>query len=188
MDLERRLIEHCAPTLSGLKTASLFTIKYRDKINLNCNVDNWNRSLKERGIVLKILRQGNQTALIYVYRESMLKIDMKDEMSKSILKKYGYENLNLVQSIERLASRLDSYDEFPHEIGLFLGYPPKDVYGFICNKGLNCNLCSYWKVYGDEEEALVKFSKYDKCKQVYKRLWEEGRDILQLTVKKKVVA
>ena len=25
-------------------------------------------------------------------------------------------------------------DEFPHDIGLFLGYPPEDVLGFITNK------------------------------------------------------
>ena len=35
------------------------------------------------------------------------------------------------QCLARLIERLKDADEFPHEIGLFLGYPPEDVEGFI---------------------------------------------------------
>ncbi len=46
--------------------------------------------------------------------------------------------------------------QFPHEIGLFLGYPPEDVCGYIRNKG-KCQKCTgHWQVYGDENFALAK--------------------------------
>lgn len=45
------------------------------------------------------------------------------------------------------------YGEFPHEVGLFLGYPPEDVEGFIENKARSCKITGYWKVYSDEEKA-----------------------------------
>ena len=45
------------------------------------------------------------------------------------------------------------YGEFPHEVGLFLGYPPEDVEGFIENKACSCKLTGYRKVYSDEEKA-----------------------------------
>ncbi len=118
----------------------------------------------------------------------MLINDMSDPQAIAILSQYGYKDLSVQKAIQRLSERLSTYEEFPHEIGLFLGYPPKDVEGFICNKGQNCNLCKYWKVYGNEDAALQKFAKYDKCKEVYKRLWHNGCDILKLTVKKQAVA
>jgi hypothetical protein len=52
---------------------------------------------------------------------------------------------------------------FPHEIGLFLGYPPEDVRGFIFNKGQNFICCRYWKVYHNAERAMEMFRKIDKA-------------------------
>lgn len=71
---------------------------------------------------------------------------------------------------------------FPHEIGVFLGYPIEDVIGFINNKGCNFKCCGYWKVYGDKEKAIKEFARYDKCRMIYTKLWNQGRSILKLTV------
>ena len=38
------------------------------------------------------------------------------------------------------------------------------------------------KVYGDARAASKLFAKFKKCKDVYSRLWSEGRTVLQLTV------
>ncbi len=185
---EKVLIEQCSLTLSSLKTASLFTVKINNIDKVNTDIANWNNKFYDKGVKLVVLRVGTNSALIYLFREDMLKEDLGNENAKNILLRYGYNNLNVENSIKKLSQRLSTYKEFPHEIGLFLGYPPKDVEGFICNGGRNCNLCKYWKVYGDKDEALLRFSKYDKCKQVYRKLWENGKDILQLTVKKQSVA
>ncbi len=185
---EKALIEHCSLTLSALKTASLFTAKFESKAGLNSDIELWNEKFLHSGVKLQLLKASDNSALVYMYREDMLLNDMKNLRAKAILSQYGYGNLSVTAAIERLSQRLCTYKEFPHEIGLFLGYPPSDVEGFICNKGQNCNLCKYWKVYGNENEALLKFAKYDKCKAVYKKLWYEGRDILRLTVKKQAVA
>ncbi len=186
MNLDRKLIEHCSPTLAGIKTANLFTVKFDCEKRLHTAVNNMNLCLESKGISVKILRQKEATALIYVYRARMLKVDFKDKVAEDILKRYGYENLTVEESINRLSDRLGTFGDFPHEIGLFLGYPPPDVEGFICNKGKNCNLCGYWKVYGDTDKALTEFAKYDKCKMIYKKLWSEGRDILRLAVNKQL--
>ena len=52
--------------------------------------------------------------------------------------------------------RLGQAAEFPHEIGLFLGYPPEDVQGFLENRLCKCVGC--WKVYGDEQAAQNGFA------------------------------
>ncbi len=188
MITEKKLIEHCSLTLSSLKTASLFTVKFWSVRDLEDDIAYWNKKFFHSGVKLKLIRVGTDSALVYLYRQDMLLHDMKDKKAKKILSEYGYEGLSVNEAINRLSDRLSLYDEFPHEIGLFLGYPPIDVEGFICNKGQNCNLCRYWKVYGNEDDALMKFAKYDKCKAVYKKMWQEGRDILMLTVKKRTVA
>ncbi len=188
MITEKALIEHCSLTLSSLKTANLFSVKFKSEIALNADVSFWNEKFDGTGVKLQLLKTVKNFALLYVYRQDMLLNDMSDTKASNILSQYGYENSSLDASIKRLSQRLSTYEEFPHEIGLFLGYPPEDVEGFICNRGKNCNLCKYWKVYGNENEALLKFAQYDKCKAIYKRLWQDGRDILSLTVKKCAVA
>ncbi len=182
MITEKMLIEQCSPTLSGLKTASLFTIKTFTDENLSFSLKFWNRKFKPKGLKLIVLKQRDNFALLYLYREAKLKKDFENLTSSKIMDRYGYHGMCVEKKLERLKNRFIDYSEFPHEIGLFLGYPPKDVEGFICNKGQNCNLCGYWKVYGDTKEAMIKFAKYDKCKNIYKKLWEEGRDIMRLIV------
>ena len=82
----------------------------------------------------------------------------------------------------QLAGKLQGNCEFPHEIGLFLGYPPEDVKGFIENHAKNYKFTGYWKVYGDEAEAKKLFDRYRKCTQLYTRLWHGGRTVERLTV------
>ena len=71
---------------------------------------------------------------------------------------------------------------FPHEVGLFLGYPLEDVIGFISNKGENYYQVGPWKVYSDQETAVKKFEKFKKCTMIYKRLFSEGKTLQQLAV------
>lgn len=82
----------------------------------------------------------------------------------------------------QLIKRLGESDEFPHEIGLFLGYPPEDVRGFIENGSDGCKCTGYWKVYGDARAAQEMFAKYKKCTDVYCAQHAHGRSLWQLTV------
>ncbi len=185
---EKLLIEHCSLTLSSLKTASLFTVKFDSLSDVKNDIKLWANKFKDSGIKIILLKAKNNSALVYLYRENMLINDIESTYAKEILSQYGYNNLSVSEAIHRLSQRLYTFEEFPHEIGLFLGYPPKDVEGFICNGGKNCSLCRYWKVYGDTSGALEKFAQYDKCKAIYKKLWQDGRDILRLTVKKQLAS
>jgi hypothetical protein len=78
---------------------------------------------------------------------------------------------------------MTSDESFPHEVGLFLGYPPEDVKGFMedARRGVKCAGC--WKVYGNGEEAVKTFSRYKKCTDIYRKELSKGRSLLQLTVK-----
>ena len=97
------------------------------------------------------------------------------------LLEYGYlRGLTLSEKISRLRSRLGKCGEFPHEIGIFLGYPVEDVRGFISNEGKNFKACGTWKVYGDGERAAGLFESYRRCTEYFCSMVERGARIVQL--------
>lgn len=180
---DQKLVEHCSAVLAGLKTANLFSYSVCSDDDLQQIISCWNLSLNPKGITLFILKETRQNALIYVCRTGRLQSDLKRECVKSFLKKYGYDNFHVSASIKRLKQRLQESGTFPHEIGLFLGYPFEDVKGFIENAGQNCKCCGYWKVYQNEAETMELFQKFKKCREIYTRLfYYQRRSVQQLTV------
>lgn len=180
--LERSVIEHCSPTLASIKTGNLFTYKYESEEELWRSVEGFNETVKEKGVSLTVLRKSESKALIYVCRYSSLARDLKKPGVANFMKRYGYESLDPEYALERLRGRLQKREEFPHEIGLFLGYPLGDVIGFIKNAGQNCKCVGCWKVYCNECEAVKAFARFKKCTNIYVRLWNQGRSVKQLTV------
>lgn len=63
---------------------------------------------------------------------------------------------------------------FPHEIGIFLGYPLEDVKGFIENSGRHFKICGQWKVYSDTKRAEKLFAKYAECSDRFVLVYHKG--------------
>jgi hypothetical protein len=179
---EQMLVEHCSPTLAGLKTGSLVLIRYRDSSELTADLRDINRRLRPKGLRTVPLRYRNGTALIYAYRPSRLAKDLKDAAAAGALRALGYDAGDPEGAVAQLSRRVKLSESFPHEIGFFLGYPPDDVLGFMRSGGGSCKLTGYWKVYGDVESALESFRRYRKCSEVYNSCYRLGRSIEQLTV------
>lgn len=180
--LEEQLIRHCAPTLAGIKTGNMFLVSYQDENEMRFDIRSWNRRLSGKGLRILPLRFNAEKALIYVYRPKCLMCDLQNEAACRLLCGCGYTVGNHERCIVQLVKRMQEYGEFPHEVGLFLGYPPEDVCGFIENKAKECKCLGYWKVYGDEENAKKTFAKYKKCTDVYSYLYSCGRSVERLTV------
>lgn len=180
--LERYLIRHCSPTLASLKTANLFNMSFSSREDFHHQLNIWSQCLGQKGVCMQVLLVRKNSALVYVYRRSRLQNELSAEETAAFLSDCGYRSTDVDYAIERLKSRLQRNGEFPHEIGVFLGYPLGDVIGFIRNEGKNCKCADCWKVYCDECEAKKTFAKFKKCRDVYARLWQEGRSIWQLTV------
>ena len=162
--LDQSLVAHCAPTLAGLKTGSLFTVLHLSGEALARQIELWDRRLGAKGVHLAVLRQGKRGTLLYVFRPERLEADLSAPCVVSFLRQHGYEDLTAGGAVERLRQRLAMDGTFPHEIGLFLGYPPEDVEGFCRCKGQNYKLCGRWKVYGDQEAARRYFQRCDRCR------------------------
>lgn len=179
---EKLIVQHCSPTLAGMKTGSLFSCRMESRKALSEYVRCLNRRLVRKGLRVIPVCISERRALIYLYRPAQLERDFSEKMVQDILRQHGYACENPEQCVTRLMVKIREQGEFPHEIGVFLGYPPEDVKGFIEHKA-DCFKCvGYWKVYGDQQRAEKIFAKYRKCTDVYCRQWERGTSIEKLAV------
>lgn len=185
---EDQIVRHCAPTLAGLKTGNIFNASYNTVEELRLNLAELNSILEDRGLRATCLRTGNGRALIYVYRPQSLRSDFRCEKTRKLLQEFGYVPTDPDSCIRRLAERIRQSDSFPHEIGLFLGYPPEDVKGFIDCGGRNCKACGYWKVYGDASKAEKRFAQFTKCTGVYLKCLQCGASLEKLAVRDRPAA
>ena len=179
---EDLLIKHCSPTLAGIKTGNLFSCAYTSIEETEKAVRKYNKIFIPRGVKIQPLKYDRGRVLIYVYRPSKLEQDLSDDFTTKLLQQQGYKTFSPESCILNLILRVNSQSEFPHEIGLFLGYPPEDVHGFILHKGNCCKLTECWKVYGNEEKAEKLFARFKKCSDIYYSKWKEGTSIRKLTV------
>lgn len=175
---EELIVRHCAPTLANLKTGSLFVCPITDRPSFFSSLRSLNELLVPKGLRALPLRIREHSALVYLYRPSRLKKDLEDPAAIKILQDHGYSCYG--KCLPKLIERVRASEEFPHEIGLFLGYPPEDVQGFLDHRPCKCSGC--WKVYGDENKAKKTFDLYKKCERVYCHQLARGIDIERLTV------
>ena len=179
---EELLVRHCAPTLAGLKTGSIFTCPYTSRDKLLEAIRSLNLKFVKKGLRLLPLRFSKTKALIYLYRPGKLRKDLSQDSAASLLRCHGYDPLRCENCVKRLACKLRSQPDFPHEIGLFLGYPAEDVQGFICQGPDCCKCTGCWKVYGDPEAAQKKFDQYKKCTRIYCQQHAKGTPLDRLAV------
>ncbi|MCR5208934.1 MAG: DUF3793 family protein [Lachnospiraceae bacterium] len=179
--LKDAIIEYCAPTLAGIKTGNMFSIK-NDGIDVDKEIRELNRVLVNKGLRLVPLRRKKETTLIYLYRPERLDKDLVDPCAMEILKSKGYSCGNSERCIVELVKHIESDPGFPHEIGLFLGYPPLDVKKFMADpfNGVKCVGC--WKAYDNEREARKTFDRYKRCTAVYCRESKRGKPLEALIV------
>ncbi|SBV97547.1 conserved hypothetical protein [uncultured Eubacteriales bacterium] len=179
---EELIIKFCAPTLAGIKTGNMFSCPCETKEALRADVRTFNRALVPKGLCLLPLRYSEGRALLYLFRPAELRRDLSHAEAALLLEDAGYRSIKAEHCIRELIRRLNIKDGFPHEIGLFLSYPPEDVRGFIDHNAGNCKCVGYWKVYGDVEKAQRLFEKYRKCTECYYRQWCKGISIERLLV------
>ena len=174
----------CAPTLAGLKPASLFRYQPGAGQSGSAMAAAWHAALCDRGVAVRVLKNCPRTGavLVYVYRPAQMDTLLKNCDVLHFLKSEGYRPGTADALLAQLSQRLCCEGDFPHEVGIFLGYPLADVVGFIQNHGQNFTVCGHWKVYTDPAAAQQQFARYKKCETIYTRCYRRGTPIRRLTV------
>ena len=174
----------CAPTLAGLKPASLFRYQPGAGQSGSAMAAAWHAALCDRGVAVRVLKTCPRTGavLVYVYRPAQIDTLLKNHDVLQFLQSEGYRPGTADALLAQLSQRLCCEGDFPHEVGIFLGYPLADVVGFIRNRGQNFTACGHWKVYTDPATAQQQFARYKKCETIYTRCYQSGTPIRRLTV------
>ena len=118
----------CAPFLKGIKISSVITMEQKMCEELQ-------EIFEETEVEYRILSCRDSRCLVFFFRRSELEYHLMLPDNQRLLEAYGYHMRNLDEMLKRLAQRVRQISSrklgFPHEIGVFLGYPKEDVEGFM---------------------------------------------------------
>lgn len=162
----KRIIRLIGPVILGSKSAEI--------VNIPGGAEDKKKKLNEikeffdgcRKIKYEIINVNDNSKRVLFINEKSMNRCLEDKKCRNFLKFLGYpKEYNFEEYMKELVLRLES-EEFPHEIGIFLGYPLKDVLGFMGygNKEF-VEVCS-WRIYGDKEISQKVYNRFvrDKIK------------------------
>lgn len=176
-DMETRIAFHCAPLLAGLKLSNLLMLQNRE---LGRVTD----ILKRAGISYFIVAAANGKVAVLLFDRHRLESYLQEEKVWKIFQDMGYQTHTMGKILYAFRLRYEKYllwnQEFPHEMGLLLGYPVEDVKGYILNEGENCLYTGYWKVYGNLAETMALFRQFEKAREVLMGFLANGISIAEV--------
>ena len=152
-----------APTLAGHKPSTIITLSI-DNGGLYLLWEEHKRNLfLEWDVDFYEVKKREESVTLLFYDKKRLREIIYEERNMKFLKKFGYrKEFCLEENLEILKLRFE--ENFPHEIGIFLGIPLEEVMCFIETPDKECLLCGYWKVYNNVEYAKESFLRYDNDK------------------------
>lgn len=178
--MERVIAYHCAPALAGIKPANLVACQKSKIEKIHENLQRLNLQMNCRDIYFEVLCECERRVLVLVYRKNVLEKTLADNEKKLFLNACGYPiEMSVETYINHLKSRMKN-NEFPHEIGIFLGYPLHDIQGFLYHKNFGCLLCGEWKVYKDAENAKRLFKHFRNCRKALLKKVVSGKSLAQI--------
>lgn len=177
--LEWQLSMQCAPLITGCKISNLLMLPIR------CLPDAV-RLLRESELSWFILWSNPKKVSMLVYQKEHLMQYLQTAEIREILMAEGYPsdlsdlNAILKRMSERYKKTRKGMGDFPHEMGVFLGYPADDVREFIDKQGKDFLYSGYWKVYSRVEEKKQIFAQYEDARDTLIRLLNRGESLTDI--------
>ena len=165
--LERALALHSSPAICGIKASNLINIEYSE--DLYRELEELNKRFPN--FFFYILKKDKNKVLILIYRKRILELKLSEKSNKEFLENLGYDVSSIDSMLLCLKERIKN-DDFPHEIGVFLGYDLNDIKSFMENR--KCIYTGYWKVYSNLDEKKKLFNRYTKCKNCVIKMIDKG--------------
>ena len=134
-----------ATVACGIKPAEIISVKIDDYLKCTQIKDHINS---------RIIWKTNDILKVLLYNQECLTHILENPNASCILGDLGYPiDSGFKTIIDELIHRLRQKKEFPHEIGIFLGYPLKDVCGYMGLNTLTLTKTMGWQMYGDTADS-----------------------------------
>lgn len=165
--LEFQLALQCAPLIIGIKISNLLMVcgKREDAVQ---------ELLEGSDISCFCVMSSPKKTAFLLYRKAELEQCLTDDKVRAVFRKLGYEDFSLDYVLPMFRKRYEAHmngeQQFPHEMGLLLGYPIEDVVGFMEHSGKEYLYSGYWKVYENVPAKKQIFVRYDEARETLIRL------------------
>lgn len=176
-NIETQLALQCAPLITGLKISNLLNVAIQNEVMVRT-------FLKKAEISYYCLLRTDSKVIFLLFNRKKLEQYLLQNEALELLAEEGYTELTLGKVLrtfqKRYQKHLEEKSDFPHEMGILLGYPIGDVKGFIEHKGQHFLHSGYWKVYENEQETVLLFQQFEHAKETLIRMLSEGISMLQI--------
>ncbi len=163
--------ELLGPVLLGVKPAEILSFPQRKEKDLI--VTKKVKNLFENSKLINFQELNCQQCVkLFFYNPIALDETLKDSKNLKFLKMMGYPQQYTLESYLTHLLTILNDGIIPDEIGIFLGYPLKDVLGFIGHPSLSLTKVEGWRVYGDARLS-------DEKRKAFKEAREEMKKMLQ---------
>jgi hypothetical protein len=159
-----------AELLAGVKPGSLINLVNRPhhcgrnfyQLWQECGVE----VLAQSGLVGRVLVDRGASLLLLIYTPQLLEALLEKPSTRAMLRRAGYHRLDeMAVILDQLQERCQQGEGFPHEIGIFLGYPLKDVAAFLGWVTIPLTVQGPWKIYGAPESSLDLAAAHQRCRE-----------------------
>ncbi|MDK9719095.1 MAG: DUF3793 family protein [Trichlorobacter sp.] len=182
--LTAHLMLECSEVLAGVKPANLVSLVNRTRPCGRNLYQLW-QSLRQEAVArlstidFLILQTKERSILLLCYNREQLEQHLSHAGIRTLLHKAGYKQTSTVpELLTELKQRISKHDHFPHEIGLFIGYPAKDVAAFMGLVKLPFSCQALWKIYGNPANSLNLAKNYRCCRERMTEILASGSQIL----------
>lgn len=176
-NIETQLALQCAPLITGIKISNMLIVQ-------KANAKKVKDLLKDTWISCFTLYESGEKITLLLYKEEELLDYLAQSEVQNVLQSLGHQKSELNDIIELLKKRYEAYmkkeADFPHELGLILGYPVEDVTGFIEHNGKNYLHSGYWKVYQNPLAKRKLFERFEQAKESVVQLVSTGVSIVDI--------
>jgi hypothetical protein len=160
------ILKRLGPLLLSNKPIHLFCFRKDFKFK-NEIIHYIDRNFKDlKNIKYKVIPCMNDTVKILFYNVSNINEILMDNKKRDFLKREGHSYFDNYNYYINFMSDNLMKNKIPKEIGIFFGYPVKDVMGYIGHDSLECTKTQGWKVYGDSDLSDQIYEEYIEAEEM----------------------
>lgn len=148
------------PVVFGNKPLHVFTMRK--------GIDQFAEALSHCNRIKFEIIHASKGMKVLVYNEANCLRVLQDKRNLNFLRSEGFE-MTLQDYIYYFVCALER-NEMPHIMGLFFGYPLKDVLGFMGNPKLKKTKVQGWCVFGDPKVSDRVYHSFTKAEEKMKYL------------------
>lgn len=181
-ELLKYLLVKTAPVIHGVKPSVLLRLnncpelKYVGQYQTFCLRQP--EILRQLKLECRIMKRDEINIQIMFYHPRLLREHLGNPMHRDFLERHGYRRCGDPEACLLELQRRFEHGSFPHEIGVFLGYPLKDVAGYMANRSDYAEIPrGLWRVFGNAEESARVMNSYRSAEESMRRRLSRYPDV-----------